>query len=154
DAGRKTIPKFEVAGSLPAFYRMGGLTCYGGGGIGSFRATDVRQWSVEVSGCTLGNSLPRHWSGDSLTFTFGPQWIVHTASRFTPHAHLRIGGQKITEEQLDPVTEQQVLSKLPPGADKGKYYGLYTKHWETTGLSIAVGGGVDLTLNRAFAIRV
>lgn len=53
-----SIPKFEVAASLPVFYEIGGLTCLGGGGTGSFRVTDVQWWVVEVSGCTLGNSMP------------------------------------------------------------------------------------------------
>jgi hypothetical protein len=153
-AGHSLIPKVELAASLPNLYRIAGLSCLGGGGIASFRATDVQQWTVEVSGCTLGNSLPQHWSGDSLTFMAGPQWIFHNASRFSPRVHFRIGGQKITEEQVNPELEKQVLSHLPPGKNKAKYHDLYTQHWETTGFSIAVGGGMDVALNRALALRV
>jgi hypothetical protein len=109
---------------------------------------------VEVSGCTLGNSLAQYWSGDSLTFTVGPQWIVHSSSRWTPHVHFRVGGQKITEEQLNPELQKQVLSRVPKGASKSKYHDLYTRHWETTGFSIAVGGGLDVALNRALAVRI
>ena len=152
--GFGVVPKFELAASIPGFYRIGGLDCLGGGAMGSFRATDLRQWTVEVSGCTLGNSLPQYWSGDSLTFTVGPQWIVHTAGRWSPHVHFRIGGQKITEEQLNPELQKQVLSQAPKGASKSKYHDLYTRHWETTGFSFAVGGGLDVALNRALALRV
>jgi hypothetical protein len=152
--GFDDVPKFELAASVPGLYRVGGLDCLGGGAIGSFRATDLRQWTVEVSGCTLGNSLAQYWSGDSLTFTVGPQWIVHTAGRWSPHVHFRIGGQKITEEQLNPELQKQVLSRVPKGASKSKYHDLYTRHWETTGFSIAVGGGLDVALNRALALRV
>jgi hypothetical protein len=152
--GFNTVPKFELAASVPGLYQVGGLNCLGGGGIGAFRATDFRQWTVEVSGCTLGNSLPPNWSGDSLTFTVGPQWIVHTAGRWSPHAHVRVGVQKITEEQLIPELQKQILSRVPKGADKGKYHDLYTRHWETTGFSMAVGGGLDVALNRALALRV
>jgi len=154
EAGHNLIPKFELAASLPNVYQTGGLRCDGGGGIASFRATDVQQWTVEVSGCTLGNSLPRDWSGDSLTFTFGPQWTIRTPSRLSSHVHVRAGGQKITEEKLDPVAQQTILSQIPPGANKSKYRDLYTQHWETTGFSVAVGGGLDLALNRALAVRV
>ena len=152
--GFNVVPKVEVAAAAPGFYRVGGLACVGGGGIASLRASDFWQWTMEVSGCTFGNSMPRYWSGDSLTFTFGPQWIVHTAGRWSPHAHFRIGGQKITQERTDPELKKQVLSQLPADAKKSKYRDLYTQHWETTGFSMSVGGGLDVALNRAFALRV
>ena len=148
------IPKFEVSASVPASHSVGGLNCLGGGGIGALRANDFWQWTLEVSGCTLGNSLPHNWSGDSLTFTAGPQWIVHTLGRWSPHAHFRIGGQKITEEYLDPEKEKQVEASMPPGANPTNYRYLYTQHWETTGLSLSVGGGLDVGINRGLALRV
>jgi hypothetical protein len=152
--GFNAVPKFEIAAAAPGFYRVGGLNCVGGGGVASLRATEFWQWTMEVSGCTFGNSMPRYWNGDSLTFTFGPQWIVHTAGRWSPHAHFRIGGQKITEERTNPDLEKQVLSQLPADAKKSEYRDLYTQHWETTGFSMSVGGGLDVALNRAFALRV
>jgi hypothetical protein len=149
-----SIPKFEIVASVPAFYRIGGQTCLGGGGTGSFRVTDVQWWVVEVSGCTLGHSMPSQWSGDSLTFTVGPQWIFHPSSRWSPHFHFRIGGQKITEEYLDADLQKQVLSMIPENVNKAQYRDLYTKHWETTGLTVAMGGGLDVALNRAIAVRI
>ena len=146
------IPKFELAASVPALHSVGGLNCLGGGGIGAFRGNDFWQWTVEVSGCTLGNSLPHHWSGDSLTFTAGPQWIVHTLGRWSPHAHFRFGGQKITEEYLDPTKKNQVEATLPSGAPTHQYE--YTEHWETTGFSLSVGAGLDVGINRGLAFRV
>jgi hypothetical protein len=148
------VPKIEVVATVPGFYRVGGLSCPGGGAVGALRASDFWQWTLEVSGCTLGNSLPRNWSGDSLTFTFGPQWIVHTAGRWSPHAHFRVGGQKITEEKSDPELKKRVLAGLPKDAKTSKYRDLYTQHWETTGFSLSVGGGLDVGINRALAVRV
>lgn len=148
------VPRFELAGVAPNIYQVGGLNCFGGGGVAAVRATDFWQWTMEVSGCTLGNSMPRYWSGDSLTFTVGPQWIVHTAGRLSPHAHFRIGGQKITQEQVDPKKKEEVLSNLPPGAKTSDYRDEFTRHWESTGFSLSVGGGLDLGLNRALAVRV
>jgi hypothetical protein len=153
NVGGSIVPKFELTASVPSFRQVGGLDCIGGGGIGAFRATEFWQWTAEVSGCTLGNSLPTNWSGDSLTFTTGPQWIVHTAGRWSPHAHLRMGGQKVTELWRDPKLGT-VLSQLPPGTDPSKYYDLYTRHWERTGFSLSLGGGLDVGLNRALAVRV
>ena len=62
--------------------------------------------------------------------------------------------QKITEDQTDPKKREQVLSNLPPGASANDYYYEFTKHWESTGLTVKVGGGVDVALNRALALRV
>jgi hypothetical protein len=153
NVGDSMVPKFELTATLPSIRQVGGLACIGGGGIGAFRVTEFWQWTVEVSGCTLGNSLPSNWSGDSLTFTTGPQWIVHTAGRWSPHAHLRMGGQKVTELWENPKL-RTLLSQLPPGTDPSKYYDLYTRHWETTGFSLSAGGGLDVALNRALAVRV
>ena len=152
-SGFNVVPKFELTASVPSLHQLGGLNCLGGGGIAAFRATDFWQWTVEVGGCTLGNSLPSNWSGDSLTFTVGPQWIVHTMGRWSPHTHFRIGGQKVTERWVDPELPA-VLSQLPVGTNTQKYYDLYTRHWETTGFSLSVGGGLDVAVNRALALRV
>ena len=148
------VPKFEIAALVPSVLRLGNLSCVGGGGTAAFRTNDFWQWTLEVSGCTLGVSLPGYKSGDSLTFTTGPQWIVHTAGRWSPHAHFRVGGQKVTEQKTDPQKRQQVLSQLPPGADASSYNSLFTEHWESTGLSISAGGGLDLAINRGLALRV
>src|SRR5258708_19879584 len=88
---------------------MGPYWCLGGSGVAGFHLGDVWQWTLEVGGCTLGNSLPNHWSGDSLTFHTGPQWIMHSSSRWSPHVHFRVGGQKITEEYY------AVPDKFPAG---------------------------------------
>ena len=118
------------------------------------RLTDVWRWTLEVSGFTLENSLPRKWSGDSLTFTTGPQWIRHTASRWTPHDHLRVGGQKITEEITDPVYRKRIEGELFPGGDMEPFHDQFTQHYESTGLSLSVGGGLDFRVYPAIALRV
>jgi hypothetical protein len=148
------VPTFEIAATLPSLMQIGNLSRLGGGGVAGMRLTDVWQWTLEVSGCTLGNDLPRNWSGDSLSFTTGPQWIRHTASRWTPHAHLRVGGQKITEEVTDPVRRKRIESELPPGGDLQPFYDQFTKHYESTGLSLSVGGGLDLRVHPSMAVRV
>ena len=149
--GFNEVPKFELTGAVPSFYRLGKLMCLGGEGVAAFRATDAWQWTGAVGGCTLGNSLPTNWSGDSLTFTAGPQWILHSTGRWSPHVHFRIGGQKITEELEDPIKKQQILSA---GEILSDHRDLYVKHWESTGLSLSVGGGLDVAINRGLALRV
>jgi len=147
------VPIFEVAATVPSFQLSGNLSCIGGGAVAGLRANDFWQWTLEVTGCTLGNSLPHTWSGDSLTFTAGPQWVVHTAGRWSPHAHFRIGGQKITEKKADPTKRQEVLSH-DHLENQRLQRNLYTQRWESTGISLSAGAGLDVAMNRALALRV
>jgi len=139
---------------MPSVLQIGDQSCIGGGGIGGVRLTDFWQWTAEVSGCTLGGSLPKNWSGDSLTFTTGPEWILHTTGRWSPHLHARVGGQKVTEDYEDPVRKKKVLSELTPGTNPNSVYYDYHTHYERTGMSLSIGGGLDVGLNRALALRL
>jgi hypothetical protein len=146
------VPKFELTAAMPSFTQMGHYSCIGGSGVAGFRLSDFWQWTVEVGGCTLGNSLPSHWSGDSLIFHAGPQWIVHNSSRWSPHMHFRLGGQKLTQEYC------AVRGPQPGGLTLGtpckSEPNLRAQHYESTGLSISTGGGLDVKLNSAIALRV
>jgi len=146
------VPKFELTAAMPSYTRMGSYSCLGGSGIGGFQLGDFSQWTLEVGGCTLGNSLPNHWSGDSLTFHTGPQWIMHNTSRWSPHLHFRVGGQKITQEYC------AVNGKPPAGLTVGtpcqSEPNLRAQHYESTGFSISTGCGLDVRVNKALAIRV
>jgi len=149
-----TVPRFEIAATVPSLMNIGDLSCLGGGGVAGMRLNDRWQWTLEVSGCTLARSLPQNWSGDSLTFTTGPQWIRHTDSRWTPHAHVRVGGQKITEQKSDPEKRKLIQKQLPPGDDLNPYYDQFTTNYESTGLSLSIGGGVDFRLHPGMALRL
>ena len=96
--------------------------------------------------------MPRGWSGDSLGFVTGPEWMPHTQSRWVPNLHFRAGGQKITQEYcLDygPAPVGLALTKPCKSDPSG-----YVRHYETTGASITTGGGLDVQLNRAFDLRL
>ena len=148
------VPSFEFTAAVPSVMRIGGLSCLGGGGVAGFRVAEDWQWTVEAGGCTLGNSLPPDWSGDSLTFSTGPEWIRHSESRWSPHAHLRFGGQKITLQKTDPAKRKLIESRLPPGTNLNDYYDLFNTNYESTGLSLSMGGGVDYRLHPGLALRV
>jgi hypothetical protein len=96
DAALPFVPKFEATANIPSVMWFSNLSCIGGSGVIAYRMTDFWQWSGEVGGCMLLGQN-KGWSGDSLTFMTGPQWILHSESRWTPHFHVRAGGQKITE---------------------------------------------------------
>jgi hypothetical protein len=148
------VPRFEISATVPFFMRSGNASCVGGGGTGGFRVAPQWQWTVEVGGCSIANSLPKNWSGDSLTFSMGPQWIRHSTSRWTPYLNFRVGGQKIYQEHSNPVLKQQILSTLPPTKAASTVYWEYTTRYETTGPSLSIGGGIDLRLNSAVAVHL
>lgn len=146
-----TVPKFELI-AVPSIIRYGSLACYGGSGVAGFRITDRWQWTGEAGGCTLGNDLPKGWSGDSLIFMAGPQWVLHTESRWSPHLDMRVGGQKVTEDYClkygaigGGVTNSPPCVTDPTG---------WARHYETTGPALSFGTGVDLRLTRAFELRL
>jgi hypothetical protein len=149
----RQVPSFELTATLPSVFQFDRLSCVGGGGIGAFRLTESWQWTAEVSGCSFGN-FEKNWSGDSLTFSTGPQWISHTSSRWSPHFGMRLGGQKITQEHVDPVLKRRVLNSLPSGKRVKDVSGEYTTHFETTGVSLVISGGADIRLNQALALRL
>ena len=104
-----------------------------------------------MGGCTLGNDRPAGWSGDSLTFLTGPQWVSHTDSAWSPYFHVRFGGQKITQDycleyQKSKVLTENKLCKTDPTG--------YVKHYESTGVAFSTGTGIDLRINRVFEARL
>jgi hypothetical protein len=145
------IPKFELTAAIPTLTRYGNLSCLGGRGIAGFRMSDSWQWTGEAGGCTLGNDRPSGWSGDSLTFLTGPQWVSHTESAWSPYFHVRFGGQKITQdyclqyEKSKTLREEKLCKTDPTG---------YTKHYESTGVAFSTGTGVDLRINRVLEARL
>jgi hypothetical protein len=148
------VPRFEITATLPSVMQIAGLSCIGGGAVAGFRVSDSWQWTAEVSGCTLGNSLPPTWSGDSLTFTSGPEWIRHTESRWSPHAHFRFGGQKITEQHANLAERNLIEHLVPKGSSLNNYYNLFNTNYESTAVSLSVGGGVDYRLYSGFALSI
>lgn len=146
------VPKFEITAVLPSVTRYGNLYCYGGSAVAGFRISDHWQWTGEVGGCTLGNDLPKGWSGDSLQFMTGPQWIKHSQSRWSPHFHIRVGGQKVTQDyclRYDAigvgVTDGTPCKSDPTG---------YARHYEATGPALSLGSGLDVRLSRVFEVRI
>lgn len=148
------VPSFEFTAALPSIMKEGGFSCVGGGATAGFRVANELQWTMEVSGCTFGSNMPPNWSGDSLTFTTGPEWIRHSESRWTPHSHFRFGGQKVTLLHSDPQKRSEIENSLPPDTKLNQYYTQFTQTYESTAVSLSVGAGVDYRLHPGFALRV
>lgn len=140
------IPKLELTAVVPTLTRYGNMSCLGGGGVAGFHISDSWQWTGEMGGCTLGNNRAPGWSGDSLTFLTGPQWISHTNNRWSPYFHARFGGQKITEDYcLEYESSKDLTDKRLCKTDVTGF----AKHYESTGMAFSTGTGVDIRINRA-----
>src|SRR5262249_20122305 len=62
-----------------------------------------------------------------------------------------IGGQKITQEKVDPAKRREMLSQKKASKQHDNYRDLFTQHWENTRGSLSAGGGLDFALNRGMA---
>src|SRR5262249_42276687 len=66
--------------------------------------------------------------------------------------HFRIGGQKITQEKVDPAKRRELLSQKNASKQHHNYRDLFTQHWENTGGFLSSGGGLDFLLNLGMAL--
>ena len=130
-----------------------GDPCFGGGGAAGLRLATEWQFVVDVSGCKM-LGLETNLSGDSLTYLAGLRWVPQSASRWTPHAAVLVGGTKLTQELIYPELKKAVEAAAKPSDETDTLHAQYSKHWETNGLTVQVGGGLDVRLNSALAFRV
>ena len=123
--------------------------CIGGGGAGAIRLATKWQLLVDISGCKL-MGLEKNYSGDSLTYLTGTRWTPRPTKRWTPRLEALIGGTKLTQEFVDTALEKSLGGTGNPDVPRSEY----TKHWEANGFTVQAGGGLELKLNSALAIRV
>jgi hypothetical protein len=95
-------------------------------------------------------------SGDSLFYGAGPRWTPRAADKVSPYLDFRVGGRKVTYEVDDPALHQTLSDQWNDGSGTLPHYPKRSD-WSTqtasNGASIAVGGGLDLVISRAFAWR-
>lgn len=136
---------------------LGGGNCIGGGGSGAARVSPTLQIVTEVNGCLVMGFPASNQSGDSLFYGAGPRWTPRASHRFSPYGEFLFGGRKVTYEVDNLELRSQLLNQWNDG--KGTL-GHYPKRsdWSVetakNGISIAVGGGLDVILTRPFAWRV
>lgn len=135
------------------FTRFGTHSCLGGGADAAFRLTPRWQAVLQVSGCkTYG--LRRDWSGDALTYLLGPRWQPTAGSRWNPYLHVLVGGQKITQEFTNVELRQKLVRATDSPELSFEKRALYTRSYETNGLAFSMGGGLQVGLNNALALRL
>jgi hypothetical protein len=152
------VPPFEfnVFSEVKSYLGSSGI-CPGGGATAALRIAEAWQIVADVNGCML-TGLPENVSGDSLTYEIGPRWTGQLSPRVTTHAQVLVGGNKVTEELVDPVQRALVDQQRKLLAEKGMElwpipYSEFAKTWDNNAFSVTTGGGVDLKLNNALRLR-
>jgi hypothetical protein len=127
----------------------------GGGADGAYRVAPDWRIVLAVNGCKrTGEST--NVSGDALAYQLVPRWTPMSTGKWSPFAHLLVGGLKMTQEIMDPAAKQRVLDankNLDPMLDY-TLHGKSTTQQESNSFAVTAGVGVDYKLNPALAIRV
>jgi len=132
---------------------LGGQGCVGGGGEVAYRVAPTWQVLLNVGGCKMLDP-GRNLSGDGLTYLVGSRWTPAPSGRWSPHLQFLFGGTKQTWERTVPelkaALEKAAVETKTATPQRPDYF----IHEEASGLALAAGGGLDLRLNRAMALRV
>jgi hypothetical protein len=129
-------------------------SCAGAGATSAFRVAPAWQIVLDVNGCNLLGMGNPYLSGDYLSYVIGPRWAPMAAKRWSPYAEILVGGNKITNELVDPVKRaafeadaHNLEGRRPPSAE-------FAEFKEKNAFMISAATGVDLRLTRALAVRV
>jgi hypothetical protein len=159
DMGRfpRKIPTFELTAHYDFFHNSPkdsqSGSCHGGGVTAALALNRWASVVADVSGCQMSLSGP-NLSGDSLTYLFGPRFTYRKGDRWSFYMNMLLGGQKLTQEQIFP-------ERIPTGdltewnrLDAWVRHAQITEVSEANAFAVSVGGGLDLSINRALAIRI
>jgi hypothetical protein len=130
-----------------------GTNCLGTAGEAAVKVSSAMDAVFEIDGCELSN-LGNDVSGDSLSYTVGPRWRFHTATKWTPFLEILAGGTKITHVPYHPEKRQQLTqeaqqqNKIPPDwAD-------YHSEVDTNGFTLLGQAGVSYKVSELISWRV
>jgi hypothetical protein len=151
------IPTFELAAHYDFFHNSSTGTrpgsCHGGGATGAFTLNRWASAVIDVSGCQMSSSDP-NLSGGSLTYLFGPRFTYRKGDRWSFYLNILLGGQKLNQERIFP-------DRIPTGdltewnkLRAWERYAQIAEVSEANGFAVSTGGGLDLSVNRALAIRI
>ena len=152
--GAASVASLEFAPSS-GWRQFGDIGCAGGGAEAAWRMATDWQIVLAVNGCKM-TGLQDSVSGDALIYQMGPRWTPSPAGKWSPYAHLLLGGIKATQERLDPAKKRAVLAAnqtLDPALDY-TLHEQYTTSEEANSLALTAGVGLDYKLNSALALRV
>ncbi len=151
-----SVPSFEFSTIALAQKDSGAASyCIGGAGSGAFRLANTWQLVAEAGGCKM-MGVPHNTSGDSLHYMVGPRWTVSPSARLSPYAEVLVGGQKVSIERVDPAAKAQYETAIRASgsAPSDSAAMLYLSENSENGFALKAGGGLNMKLNSAFAIRI
>ena len=149
--GGFTWVRFNPASNVNAFTAVGG--------IGSFQVNIHKNVGIvgEFGGTTHGDitvfgaSFPMDQT--QFSYLFGPRLFVNKAGRFSPFVEFLIGGNHDSRSFSVPNSAIPVGAQVPSGVTAE--VGATSTKFRTTqnAFSYAIGGGFDIKLSKAFAVR-
>lgn len=157
EEARAPLTDFGVAPLEASFTaegaNLGGQRCVGGGGEVTYRVAPTWQVLLNVGGCKMLDLGPNR-GGDGLSYLIGSRWTPVPSGRWSPHFQFLLGGAKQTWERTVPELKAAYEKALLETKTVAPQRPDYLIHDEASGLALAAGGGLDLRLNRAMALRV
>lgn len=145
------VAPFEFAANAYAYGAHSG-TCAGGGATAAFRVSAEWQMVLDINGCKM-TGLEKNLSGDSLSYMAGPRWTPPVSGQVVPYFQLLFGGNKLTEELMDPDQEAYLIN-MAKTTGMLPDHSQYTQQFERDGFAMAAGMGLDFNFNRALAFRL
>jgi hypothetical protein len=129
-----------------------GANCIGGSGTAVWNRGPVHSWVAEVGGCKLFTFDP-DFSGDILTYRFGPRWTKRSG-RWMPYGQVLVGGKRATVENIPEERREEVrqIDKLPAHLRPPRWH--YVDREQSNGFALSVGGGLDVGISRAASLRL
>jgi len=136
----ETSPAFMYIHTSPVFGGSQSFNCAGGGGTLAYNFTSVFGLAADMGGCklfSLSNAygVGTKVSGSEFTYLFGPRITYRSNSIFQPFAEVNLGGTRIGVS---------CNSGTPCSGDSAS----------KNAFALTAGGGVDLKINKKFAIRL
>jgi len=159
----ETAPDFTYVRTAPVLGGSQSFNCAGGGGTIAVNLTSMIGLAADLGDCRafgLNNTygVGSRVNGNEFTYVFGPRITFRNASRFQPFFDISFGGERVSiacnsgnfgnscgglsAGQLP--TGTTVVTVANPGATR------ITKN----AFAMTVGGGLDIKINRRFAVRL
>jgi hypothetical protein len=154
--------EFHADGLFRTYVGAGAVgACVGGSAGVGLRV--AREWQIvtDVSGCKMtdvpyktGYGSFTDTSGDSLTYVVGPRWTRQQSERWSTHAQFLVGGNKVTQQHLDPEKEHVTYEVMKDKDVWPPPYNQFAHSWDSNAVAIVAGAGVDMKFNNALKLRM
>lgn len=154
--GQFGVARAEFAMEARPLIYFGGAEstpCLGGGMDLALRMSRTTQLVFDMSGCKLAR-LGENLSGDTLTYLMGTRWTPRPSSRWSPFAHVLVGGTRATQKRYYPELEAALKAAAKKAGREEPAHEEYTTKYQEDAFALSAGTGLDLRVNPALAVRL